>query len=110
MEIKLRKVTDITERPGGRNAELIFQSLEIFVIYDNLDQSVEVDSVYLNQNGQQLAEISKLLSRAEGNPLNAIIAAINWGEIYASQYENKRHSAQRQPGLKKIIKNPFNIT
>lgn len=80
MDIKLRQTTQITEkRDFGKT--IVNQSLTIEVIYDTQEDSFEVENVYLIQGDIKL-EISKLLHKAEGNPLNTILENINWHEIY----------------------------
>jgi hypothetical protein len=57
------------------------QHLEIVVKYDQQDDSVDDVEVYVYENGKRLCEISTLLDKAEGCPLNKMLMAVNWREM-----------------------------
>lgn len=63
------------------------QRMDILVDYDPQTEDVEVDAVYIFEGSIKLAEISKLLDKAEGDPLYAMVNAIDWKQMY---YEHKQ--------------------
>lgn len=72
----------ITEtRKGGT----VNQTMIVQVDYYPEEDTFNVLSVNIYENGRFLADISKLLHKAEGNPLNTIVESINWGELYADE-------------------------
>lgn len=58
------------------------QEMVVSADYDRSDDSIDNVEVHLYENGSFVAEISKLLDKAEGNPLATMIEAINWNELY----------------------------
>lgn len=72
------------KRDFGRT--VVNQIMYVIVEYNKAHHEVEdVIGVEVWENGKCM-EISKLLDKAEGNPLSEIIDAIDW-EDYAEQYE-----------------------
>lgn len=62
------------------------QRLELIVIYNPEEDIVdEIVSASLSINNNHIADISTLLDKCEGFPLEAIIQAFPWREIYRSQ-------------------------
>ncbi len=72
-------VHEITD--GGKSK--VKQCLVVTVNFDVEDNSLDVHSVDLYENGAFKAEISNLLDTAPGSPLDAILDAVNWQEIYS---------------------------
>jgi hypothetical protein len=62
----------------------IRQEMVVSCDYDRESGPDDVE-VKIYQNGKFLAEISKLLDDAEGNPLTTIIEAIDWDELYVDK-------------------------
>ncbi len=62
---------------------VVNQTMVVSADYDPEDGGIDNIEVDIYQEGKHVAEISKLLDKAEGNPLITIIEAINWGELYA---------------------------
>ncbi|MBA3673468.1 MAG: hypothetical protein H0W75_00675 [Chitinophagaceae bacterium] len=92
--VKLKQITDITEkRDFGKS--IVNQSLEIEVSYDSSDESFELEYVWLYQDGVRLAEISKLLHKAEGNPLEHTLSQIDWRELYLD-FKQEQDNAFKQ--------------
>lgn len=78
---KLTHSHNITEkRDFGKT--VVNQSMEIKVDYNPQDESIEVLNVNISQNGVFICEISKLLHKAEGFPLQSMIDTIDWPMIY----------------------------
>jgi len=65
------------------------QTMDVCADYNPEDGSIDNIEVHIYQEGKHIAEISKLLDKAEGNPLITIIEAINWDELYAASKEEK---------------------
>lgn len=61
------------------------QELLIEVDYDPQEGGIYTYEVWLMQDGKYIAEISKLLDQAEGDPMTTMIEAINWDEMYRDQ-------------------------
>lgn len=80
----------ITERRDF-GKKTVTQRMDILVDYDPHTEDVEVDAVYIFEGSIKLAEISKLLDKAEGEPLYAMIEAIDWKKMY---YEHKQEILQ----------------
>lgn len=78
----------IESRKNGR----VQQEMIVTVDYDPSEDTVDEIEVHIYQGGKHLAEISKLLDKAEGSPLYTIIESINWRSIYADQ---KADNAER---------------
>lgn len=78
---KLTHSTEITEKRNFGQIT-VEQSLDIEVDYDEKDHTFNIENVRLYENGKFVAEISKLLHKAPGSPLDTIIANIDWREIY----------------------------
>lgn len=90
---KLSYWHDITEkREFGK--VIVNQRLEIKVDYEYENLHIEVTEVNLYQNGVFVAEISKLLDKAEGNPLNVMLENINWEDVYQ---DSKEESVVEKP-------------
>jgi hypothetical protein len=87
---KLSFTHDITERRDFGQT-VINQRMEVVVDYDPKERSIDDTAVYVSQ-GDIKIEISKLLNKAEGNPLVTIIEAIDWEELYADQQYEKEQS------------------
>jgi hypothetical protein len=78
---KLTHSHQITEkRDFGKT--VVNQLMQIEVDYNAEDESIEVLNVFIFQDGKFICEISKLLHKAEGSPLSAIIDSIEWAMIY----------------------------
>lgn len=61
---------------------VINQEMVLTVDYDPKELSIDVDKIEVFQNGVLVAEISKLLDNAEGDPLKAMIESIDWHQLY----------------------------
>ena len=82
--MKLEYVHEITERrKNGRVT--INQTMTIRVDYDHKEDSISDIEVFVTQAGVTL-EISKLLDKAEGDPLCQMIEAIDWRQL-AAEYK-----------------------
>lgn len=57
--------------------------------YDPADESVNDIEVHLFDDGKYIGEFSLLLDKADGDPLSAMIDAVNWRELYRDHDENK---------------------
>lgn len=79
---KLRFTHDITERRNF-GKKVVNQQMEVVVDYDPSTHGIDIDSVNIYQDREMVIEISKLLDKAEGNPLTTIIEAIDWNQVYA---------------------------
>ena len=86
---KLTHYHDITEKRNF-GKETVNQRMETVVDYDPSDDSIQVSEVNIYQNGVKVCEISKLLDKAEGEPLIAIIEAVNWQQMYAEEMYDKQ--------------------
>lgn len=80
--MKLEYVHGITER---RKNDLVSQTMIIRVDYDCKEDSISDPEVFIIQDGVKL-EISKLLDKAEGDPLCQMIEAIDWRQL-AAEYK-----------------------
>jgi hypothetical protein len=58
------------------------QQMLIEADYNPIDDHVQDIEVFILEDGKIIAEISKLLDDAEGDPLIAMIEAIDWREMY----------------------------
>lgn len=67
------------KRNNGKN--VVKQLMVVSVLYDNEDGALDDIEVHLYENDRYVAEISKLLDKAEGCPLNTIIDSIDWSEL-----------------------------
>lgn len=74
-------VHHITEKRNF-GQEVVVQSLEVTVDYDPEENKLDIRYVRLYENGKHIAEISKLLDQAEGQPLLVMIEAIDWDSLY----------------------------
>lgn len=74
---------EITER---RHPDVINQRMEVIVDYDPINDDIEVIKCDIYQDNYLVAEISSLLDKAEGEPLNTILNAIDWRELYRGKY------------------------
>lgn len=74
-------VHHITEKRNF-GEEVVVQSLEVTVDYDPEEKNLDIRYVRLYENGKHIAEISKLLDNAEGQPLSVMVESINWDELY----------------------------
>lgn len=66
----------------------IHQKLIITVNYNIEEDTLDVLDVFLYQNGAYLGEISGIMHKAPGDPLSALVEAINWQEIYSDTMQN----------------------
>ena len=80
--MKLEYVHGITER---RKHVLVSQTMIIRVDYDSKEDSISDIEVFVIQDGIRM-EISKLLDKAEGDPLCQMIEAIDWRQL-AAEYK-----------------------
>lgn len=71
------------------------QSMEVVVDYNQEEDNFDVLSVFVTQ-GCITLEISKLLHKAEGNPLNAMVEAIDWKQQFADRF-SKEESIVPEP-------------
>ncbi len=83
MTEKLSFTHGITER--RLNGKLINQEMIVKCLYDYEEDSTDDIEVHIYQDGKHVAEISKLLGKAEGDPLSVMIEAINWQEVAANK-------------------------
>lgn len=63
---------------------VVNQTMVVSADYNPEDGGIDNIEVDIYQDGKHVSEISKLLDKAEGNPLITIIEAINWDELYAA--------------------------
>lgn len=78
---KLQFIHSITEnRDFGKVT--VNQKMVIEVNYDFRTHDIETLSVNIYENGKFMAEISGLLDTCQGNPLNKVIDAIDWRELF----------------------------
>jgi len=77
--MKLEHTHEITER---RKNGVVNQRMTIRVDYDHKEDSISDIEVFIFQDGVKL-EISKLLDKAEGDPLCVMIEAIDWQQLAA---------------------------
>ena len=80
--MKLEYTHEITER---RKKGVVNQTMIIRVDYDSKEDSISDIEVFVTQAGVTL-EISKLLDKAEGDPLCQMIEAIDWRQL-AAEYK-----------------------
>lgn len=66
----------------GNNGTRSEQQLEIVVDYNPYDDSIDDVEIYVSEHGRRVCEISKLLDKAEGDPLPDMLAAIDWRELW----------------------------
>jgi hypothetical protein len=85
---------EITER-RDHGRVVVNQEMVITVDFEPSNDSFEVEEVNLFQDGKHIAEISKLLDKAEGNPLQSILEAIDWAQVYAESMEPSELENQR---------------
>ena len=81
---------------------LVHQEMIVEVDYDHSDSSVDNIQVSLFENGKFVAEISKLLDKAEGSPLAAMIEAIDWPALYGEHkwdHEMQKAEAKREEAV-----------
>ncbi len=103
MQTKLSDWVDITEkRDFGKT--IVAQRMQVEVSYDSNDNSFKVENVYITQDAVTL-EISKLLSKAPGNPLDAILSGINWNQILRDQIDAQRKKFGKMPSLTAVFPN-----
>lgn len=81
--MKLEYTHEITER--RKIYGTINQYMTIRVDYDPKEDSISDVQVFVTQ-GEVTLEISKLLDKAEGDPLCVMIEAIDWRQL-ASEYK-----------------------
>ena len=81
--MKLEYTHEITER--RKIYGTINQYMTIRVDYDPKEDSISDVQVFVTQ-GEVTLEISKLLDKAEGDPLCQMIEAIDWQQL-ASEYK-----------------------
>ncbi len=85
--MKLSTYCEVLEKKGTIPQK---KRLEIEVEYCPEEDSVEeVYAVYLYINDNYKGEISNLLDKCEGRPLDKIIDAIDWRELYRNQLTEK---------------------
>ncbi|MCC6448749.1 MAG: hypothetical protein IT215_08715 [Chitinophagaceae bacterium] len=83
---------------------VVNQTMVVSADYDPEDGGIDNIEVDIYQDGKHLAEISKLLDKAEGNPLITIIEAINWDELYAA---SKEEQCEDDNYLDEMFENPL---
>lgn len=105
---KLKHSTEITEkRSFGKMT--IDQSLDIEVDYNEQEHTFNVENVRLYENGKFVAEISKLLYKAPGNPLNTILDSIDWKEIYLDYKEEQEERFSKLPDIAPVFQDSLNF-
>lgn len=67
----------------NRSQGLVKQKMLITVEYFPEENNFVVVSIDILQDGKHKVDISKLLDEAPGKPLDAILEAVNWQEIYS---------------------------
>lgn len=72
-----------------RLPENVNQKMVIEVEYDHEQDSFDVLNVDVYEDGKFKCEISKLLHKAEGNPLKYMAEEIPWADIYREMHEEK---------------------
>ena len=80
--MKLEYTHEITER--RKIYGTINQYMTIRVDYDTKEDSISDVQVFVTQ-GEVTLEISKLLDKAEGDPLCQMIEAIDWRQLAAER-------------------------
>ena len=100
--MKLTHFHQITERRNF-GKETVNQQMDITVDYDHEDDSISNPVVEIIQDGKVICEISKLLDKAEGEPLLAMIEAIDWREIYSAQSINEGEDQYETKSLLKPV-------
>lgn len=75
-----------------RKTGRIRQKLFIKVQYDG--ECITPISMELYEDGKYVAEISKLMDKAEGSPLNAMLDAINWDDLYADELASEEEAGE----------------
>ena len=73
--------SNITERRNFGKT-IVNQTIAVEADFDPATEYINNIQVRIYENNKCLGEISKLLDKAEGNPLSQMIEAINWKEIY----------------------------
>ena len=91
--MKLEYTHEITER--RKIYGTINQYMTIRVDYDPKEDSISDVQVFVTQ-GEVTLEISKLLDKAEGDPLCQMIEAIDWRQLAA---EYKLEMQERRAGV-----------
>ena len=81
--MKLEYTHEITER--RKNGLAVDSKMTIRVDYDSKEDSIDDVEVFITQYGVTM-EISKLLDKAEGDPLCQMIEAIDWRQL-AAEYK-----------------------
>ena len=81
--MKLEYTHEVTER--RKIYGTINQYMTIRVDYDPKEDSISDIEVFITQDGVTM-EISKLLDKAEGDPLCQMIEAIDWRQL-AAEYK-----------------------
>ena len=87
--MRTKQLTYFHEIIENRGTQRVKQSMLITVEYFIEDDTFEVQSVDVFENGRRICEISKLLDKAEGQPLSEMLNAINWREVYMSEKEQE---------------------
>ena len=85
--MKLEHSHEITER---RKNGVVSQTMTVRVDYDRKEDSISDIEVFITQ-GNVTLEISKLLDKAEGDPLYQIIEAIDWQQLAADTIYDEYH-------------------
>ena len=80
--MKLEYTHEVTER--RKNGLAVDSKMTIRVDYDSKEDSISDIEVFITQAGVTI-EISKLLDKAEGDPLCVMIEAIDWRQLAAEQ-------------------------
>lgn len=96
--MKLTFSHQIIER---RRFATVTQELFISVDYDPEEDSIGDIEVSIFQDRKFMVEVSKLLDKAEGNPLLAIVEAIDWRQLWAETKAEKaelRAESNRENG------------
>ena len=81
--MKLEYTHEVTER--RKNGIAVDSKMTIRVDYDSKEDSISDIEVFVTQ-GEVTLEISKLLDKAEGDPLCQMIEAIDWRQL-AAEYK-----------------------
>ncbi len=103
---KLSYWHEITEKRNFGKT-IVNQRMEIEVDYDHEENDFNVENVYIYEAGTKI-EVSKLLDKAEGSPLAAMLDAIEWKELYYDQKEEQRQTFNRLPNINPLFQNIIN--
>lgn len=79
---KLTFTHEITEK---RIIGKVCQVMNISCDYEPTEGAISNVSVCIYQEGKFVGEVSKLLEKAEGNPLLTMIEAIDWSELHSEK-------------------------